>query len=347
MSRKAASLPKPDTGQKTKPPPAPEQKQGPPPFSLWGQQPTYSILESQIKDPYHLFITGSAGCGKTTLIYDFLQLYYYTNRETQKRTHESILWLSSEKDRGIHTIREKVNDFCKRSPSSPGQIRWIIFDDSDSLPLISQQALRRPMETYSHLTKFIFAGRSVSSLIAPLRSRCLLLELEPISIYDSIPKIFNQYNMETLADKETFYQWFYKNCHSTHKAIPVVKFLSACVAENYTQEKILDSLDRFIFSSEPLAIDLIKTLVKNDIKESITILSTFFFKGFLLDDILLALERSLLFYPTLSPERRFLVLKFIMRGWISIQQGKEYWMDTLDVLYECLDTSKVINAPIQ
>jgi hypothetical protein len=123
----------------------------------------------------------------------------------------------------------------------------------------------------------------------------------------------------------------------------MVKFLVACVAEGFSHQQMLDSLDRFIFSSEPLAIDLIKTIVKHDVKESITILSTFFFKGFLLDDILLALERSLLFYPTLSPERRFLVLKFIMRGWISIQQGKEYWMDTLDVLYECIEPAKVIS----
>jgi hypothetical protein len=59
-----------------------------------------------------------------------------------------------------------------------------------------------------------------------------------------------------------------------------------------------------------------------------------------LDDILLALERSLQFYPTLSAEKRFLVLKFIMRGWISIQQGKEYWLDTLDVLYDTIGGDK-------
>ena len=166
---------------------------------LWGQEQVYSILEEQIKDPCHLFITGPAGCGKTVLVEDFLTLFYTRNSATQKRTADSILVLSSEKDRGIHTIREKVNDFCKRAPEYKGQLRWILFDDADSLPLISQQALRRPMETYSHLTKFLFVSRQQSSLLAPLRSRCLTIEMEPVTIFDTYSELFLRYGLQESA----------------------------------------------------------------------------------------------------------------------------------------------------
>jgi replication factor C small subunit len=305
--------------------------------SLWNQEITYKILTEQLADPSHLFFTGPAGSGKSTLIHDFLEMFYEYHKQTQKKTPETFLWLSSEKDRGIHVIREKVNDFCRRSPAYPGQIRWIILDDADSLPLISQQALRRPMETYSHLTKFIFASRQLSHLISPLRSRCLTLELEPVSIYDSLPRLCSKFSVQPLPQE--IINWFYSFSPTTYKAIPILKLVGALQKENKSIQEILLFLRSFQFSSEPLAIDFVKSLVKRDLSQSIQILISLFFNGFLLDDILIALEKSLQFYPMLGAEKRFLILKFIMRGWISIQQGKEYWLDTMDILFDCLADS--------
>ena len=71
----------------------------------------------------------------------------------------------------------------------------IVIDDADTLPLISQQALRRPMETFNHLTRFIFASRHAGHLIEPLRSRCLTLELEPIGPSDIIKLYTDKYNI--------------------------------------------------------------------------------------------------------------------------------------------------------
>lgn len=309
---------------------------------LWGQDYTYSLLKEHLTDPCHLFITGPAGCGKTTLIEDFLDMFYKHNAKTQKRSADSILVLSSEKDRGIHTVREKVNDFCKRAPEFKGQLRWILFDDADSLPLISQQALRRPMETYSHLTKFIFVSRQQSSLIAPLRSRCYMIELEPVTIFDCYDPLFLRYGLEKehLQFVHTLQEWFLCNFPSIHKATPLVKLVISLLKENTPFSSIQDILKTFKFQSEPLSIEFIKALVKHDTQGCIRILSNFFYEGFLLDDILLSLERSLVLFPHLKGEKRYLILKFIMRGWISIQQGKEYWLDTLDILFELFNTAE-------
>lgn len=312
------------------------------PPTLWGQTDTYILLESVCKDPVHLFISGGPGVGKTTLARDFLSMFYTYHSKTQRKMSDSILYLSSEKDRGIHTIREKVNDFCKRSPTYPGQIRWIVFDDADSLPLISQQALRRPMETYAHLTKFIFISRQQSHLISPLRSRCYSIELDPITMFDVYDNIFLRYGLSEeklhIVQHETIKTWFLKHTPAIHKAIPFVKLLIVNIKEGKTLDELLCMLNSLLFTSEPLSVEFIQSLVKKDTEKCIHILSNYFYDGFLLDDILLSLEKSLIQFVNLSGERRFIILKFIMRGWISIQQGKEYWLDTLDILFDTIGT---------
>jgi DNA polymerase III delta prime subunit len=116
---------------------------------LIGQHELFQNIRESFSNLPHIFVTGPPGSGKTTFLEDFIELC----RKEAPFKIDSVLWLSSEKDRGIHTIRDKVNDFCKRTHKAPNMMRWIVVDDADTLPLISQQALRRPMEQFSHLTK--------------------------------------------------------------------------------------------------------------------------------------------------------------------------------------------------
>ena len=85
---------------------------------------------------------------------------------------EIFLWLRSDVDRGIKTIREKLADFTRGAPKKRGILRWVIIDDADTLPEVSQQALRRPMEQYAHLTCFLFIAKNMECLIHALQSRC-------------------------------------------------------------------------------------------------------------------------------------------------------------------------------
>ena len=116
--------------------------------TLIGQEESVELLDKVLQDPPHLFFSGGYGSGKTTLLNEFLAAYF--DAKKAKPTRESILWLSSEQDRGIHCVRQSVAEFVRHTSSTPGIYRWIVVDDADSLPIISQQALRRPMETHSH-----------------------------------------------------------------------------------------------------------------------------------------------------------------------------------------------------
>jgi hypothetical protein len=69
-----------------------------------------------------------------------------------------------------------------------------------------------------------------------------------------------------------------------------------------------------------------------DIRNTLTSL---YLNGYVLDDILLAIEKAISIFPSTNPENRYSILQFVMFGWISIQQGREHWMDAVDILDSC------------
>ena len=67
---------------------------------LVGQEPVYQILDTILKDPPHIFITGPFGYGNTALATAFLKKYM----KQFGISHEDPEWLlnlSSDSDRGI------------------------------------------------------------------------------------------------------------------------------------------------------------------------------------------------------------------------------------------------------
>jgi energy-coupling factor transporter ATP-binding protein EcfA2 len=296
---------------------------------LYGQDSIFQSIRESFHDMPHIFLTGPPGCGKSTFLEDLIELM----KAEAPFKIESVLWLSSEKDRGIHTIRDKVNDFCKRTHSTPNTLRWIVIDDADTLPLISQQALRRPMETFNHLTRFLFASRYSGNLIEPLRSRCLTLEIEPISPIDAVPLYMKKYDIQA-KHMEELKDFCIRNFIGIGEVKSVLKLYKSYDSLGLTNP--IDHLKHLLPSSIVFTNTLIISLGNKDgllIRESITNL---YLHGYLLDDILLAVEKSISLFPSIDPTIRFRVLQFTMLGWISIQQGKEHWLDTMDLVEQVL-----------
>jgi DNA polymerase III delta prime subunit len=299
---------------------------------LFGQDSVFDSIKDSFPDVPHLFITGPSGCGKTTFIEDLIQMF----KLEAPFQIESVLWLSSEKDRGIHTIRDKVNDFSKKAHSKPNTLRWIVIDDADSLPLISQQALRRPMETFSHLTRFIFASRYSGHLIEALRSRCHTIELEPVSFVDILPNLIQNPPSE-------LFDFCLRNFTSIHEIKTIIRIYQSYLKENIPPNQIIQKLQTLLPQSKPHTLSLIQGLsTKNEklIRESITNL---YLSGYLLDDILLSVENAISIFPSTNPDIRFIILHFTMLGWISIQQGKEHWIDCMDIVEQVLKKDSTIS----
>jgi hypothetical protein len=299
---------------------------------LFGQTAIFQSIRESFHDMPHLFITGAPGSGKTTFLEDLMELI---KAEAPFKV-SSILWLSSEKDRGIHTIRDKVNDFCKRAQGEPNSLRWIVIDDADTLPLISQQALRRPMETFSHLTRFVFASRYASHLIEPLRSRCLTVELEPISPTDAYDRFLTLYNIPNEARTPELQHFVVGNFIHIHEIKSILQLYKHLLLEGKSEKEAQNELKVLLPTSKVHTTDLIRGLSIKDTQLIRTSITQLFLNGYLLDDILLSLERYISVFPSVDPNIRFTVLHFTMLGWISIQQGKEHWLDTMDIVDQVL-----------
>jgi replication-associated recombination protein RarA len=154
--------------------------------SLIGQESVWAQCQILLKKQCHIFITGPPGSGKTNLMKELLQEYAHkTNKKNAhlwgEESNEECMFLSPEQDRGIQTIRGQVSLFIRQMApfSTNGEMnwRWVIIDDVDTFPQISQQALRRPMETHSHITRFIFIGNSMEDLIPAIQSRCIHISM--------------------------------------------------------------------------------------------------------------------------------------------------------------------------
>lgn len=76
-------------------------------------------------------------------------------------------------ERGIDTIREKVNLFARSMSFDEGIKKCVFLDEADGLTKQAQDSLRNLMETYSDNVFFIFSCNDITKIIEPIRSRCV------------------------------------------------------------------------------------------------------------------------------------------------------------------------------
>lgn len=302
---------------------------------LLGQEESIAILNQTIKDPPHLFITGGYGSGKTTLINDFLK-GYYAPHGISPTDSEWTLWLSSEQDRGIHCVRQSVAEFVRHASAKPGIYRWIIIDDADSLPMISQQALRRPMETHAHTTRFLFASRHSSDLIQPLRSRCLHLELETISPILLVHHVTNSLGYKGLTFEPSAIAIFLSIAQTPTEVIQVTKLLASMygMKEGGYRIQSSDVLNLFASPSFSLCLDLLRAYVRGKKEECMRIFLEIWTTGISYEDFLHELTISihqLGILPALTSQR---IHQVILKGWMQFAQGKTHTLDLMRLFFD-------------
>lgn len=122
----------------------------------------------------NLMFYGPPGTGKTTVALALMKQFF--GADWRSRVKE----LNASDDRGIGAVREKVKTFAQLTigsnsealASSKARFRVVILDEADSMTHDAQAALRRIMEEYVHVTRFIIICNYVSKIIEPLHSRC-------------------------------------------------------------------------------------------------------------------------------------------------------------------------------
>lgn len=292
--------------------------------SILGQDDAIALCNLALESPTHMFFYGSHGSGKTTLARDFLKSYLKL-KGIPESDKDTVLYLTADLDRGIHTIRSKITDFVRGARKYENVHRWIVLDDADSLPEVSQQALRRPMEQYAHLTYFIFIAKSPIFLTTALQSRCQPVQLVPVNL--------SQYANDILEQIE------YKIENPD-----VISWLVSASISSVAEFKRLANLLKWISPGAPTVKDakqicsthnydeiipLVNAICAGDSKASIDTITGLWQNGMSFEDILHSIHQASDLYfvlPSLGQERLY---KFLLTGWSFHAQSRCSFMDLL------------------
>ena len=136
-----------------------------------------TILPDNLKHTFQEFVTqgnipnlllsGSAGCGKTTVA-----------RAMLEELGCDYIVINGSLNGNIDTLRNEIMQFAS-SVSLMGGRKYVILDEADYLNANSTQpALRNFMEEFSSNCGFILTCNFVNRIIDPLHSRCSVIEFK-------------------------------------------------------------------------------------------------------------------------------------------------------------------------
>lgn len=152
---------------------------------------------AKTKNVPHLMFAGTAGTGKTTCA---LALSKEIFGDVWKQNFNE---LNASDERGINVVRGKIKDFARTAPIGNTAFKIIFLDEADSLTPEAQAALRRTIEKYSHICRFILSVNYSSKVIEPIQSRCTVFRFGPIkpeAIKKYIRKIASEEKLEITPD---------------------------------------------------------------------------------------------------------------------------------------------------
>jgi DNA polymerase III delta prime subunit len=134
----------------------------------------------------NIIFHGSSGCGKRTIVNDFINIIYNNDKEKIK---SYVMYVNCAHGKGIKFIREELKFFAKTHIHSNGGdiFKSIVLLNADKLTIDAQSALRRCIELFSHTTRFFIIVEDKYKLLKPILSRfCEIYIPEPMQSGTSI-----------------------------------------------------------------------------------------------------------------------------------------------------------------
>lgn len=151
-----------------------------------GQKHVVERLRAWIKggNVPNMLLAGPAGIGKTTIALALARDLYGENwRQNFQETNASD-------ERGIGIVRGRIKDFASMKPIG-ADFKIVFLDESDALTPEAQQALRRTIERYAGVCRFILSCNYSSRIIEPIQSRCAVFRLRGLG-EDGVEEYLNR-----------------------------------------------------------------------------------------------------------------------------------------------------------
>lgn len=119
----------------------------------------------------HIIFHGSSGCGKRTIVDNFLKKIYQNDNKKMKT---NIMFVNCAHGKGgIKFIRDDLKFFAKTNIHSNSGVlfKTIVLLNADKLTIDAQSALRRCIELFSSNTRFFIIVENKHKLLNPILSR--------------------------------------------------------------------------------------------------------------------------------------------------------------------------------
>ena len=181
----------------------------------------------------HMLFSGPPGIGKTTCAEAIINEIFIPSDRVA-----NVKRLNASDDRGINVVREDIKNFARVLPSGKARFKLIILDEADQMTSEAQHALRRTMENFNEITRFILICNYSSRIISPIQSRCAIFRFRGLmkeEVVEHIKLIASQKQLN--INKKALEALYQSSGGDMRQAINTLQ-AAASLTNNITEEVI-------------------------------------------------------------------------------------------------------------